>query len=85
MNRLKGKAAIVTGGAVGIGRACVQRMAEEGAKVAVFDVLEAEGRALTEALAANGHEVALWTVDVTDEAAVPRRAGSVGHLHDLKD
>ena len=70
MNRLKGKAAIVTGGAVGIGRACVQRMAEEGAKVAVFDVLEAEGRALTEALAANGQEVAFWTVDVTDEAAV---------------
>lgn len=44
MNRLVCKAAIVTGGAVGIGRACVIRMAEEGAKVAIFDLQEAEGK-----------------------------------------
>jgi hypothetical protein len=31
MNRLNSKTAIVTGGAVGIGRACVIRMAEESA------------------------------------------------------
>ncbi len=31
MNRLAGKTAIVIGGAVGIGRACVTRMAEESA------------------------------------------------------
>lgn len=70
MNRLTGKTAIVTGGAVGIGRACVQRMAEEGAKVAIFDVLDDEGQALAKALSDKGHEVAFWTVDVTDEAAV---------------
>ena len=34
MQRLKGKVAIVTGGAVGIGRAACVRMAEEGAAVA---------------------------------------------------
>ena len=35
MNRLAGKSVIVTGGAIDIGRACVSRMAEEGAKAAV--------------------------------------------------
>lgn len=69
MNRLAGKTAIVTGGAVGIGRACVQRMAEEGAKVAIFDLLEAEGRALESKLTASGHDVAFWSVDVSHEAA----------------
>jgi len=70
MNRLAGKAAIVTGGAIGIGRACVQRMAEEGAKVALFDVLETEGRELAAELTAMGHDAAFWPVDVSDEAAV---------------
>jgi len=70
MSRLAGKTAIVTGGAVGIGRACVQRMAEEGAKVAIFDVLEAEGQALADGLTAQGHTAGFWCVNVTDEAAV---------------
>jgi NAD(P)-dependent dehydrogenase (short-subunit alcohol dehydrogenase family) len=70
MNRLDGKIAIVTGGAVGIGRACVQRMAEEGAKVAIFDVLEGEGQALASELTASGHDVGFWTVDVSNETAV---------------
>jgi len=70
MNRLSGKTAIVTGGAVGIGRACVQRMAEEGASVAIFDVLQAEGKALVRELTAKGYDVEFWPVDVSDEAAV---------------
>ena len=39
MNRVKGKVCIVTGAALGIGRACAIRLAEEGAHVALFDVL----------------------------------------------
>ena len=70
MNRLAGKTAIVTGGAVGIGRACVMRMAEEGAKVAILDMLEVEGKALAADLTSKGHEVAFWPVDVADEAAM---------------
>lgn len=70
MNRLVGKVAIVTGGALGIGRACAQRMAEEGAKVAIFDRLEAEGRALADELNERGWQAAFWAVDVADEAAL---------------
>lgn len=84
MNRLSQKTAIVTGGAVGIGRACVIRMAEEGAKVAIFDTAEAEGKALADELVSKGHEVAFWPVDVTDEtgmkAAIGEAAARFGGL-----
>jgi len=46
MKRLIGKVAIVTGGALGIGRAEVIRMAEEGAAVAVLDLQTDKGEAL---------------------------------------
>jgi len=85
MPRLEHKRAIVTGGAVGIGRACVQRMAEEGAKVAIFDVLDTEGRELADTLTAQGHTVSYHTVDVTDEAAMQHAiddvAATFGGLH----
>ena len=87
MTRLAGKTAIVTGGALGIGRACAERMAGEGARVAIFDQMEAEGRALAGDLAARGHDVAFWPVDVTDEAAVKTAtdaaAARFGGLHVL--
>ena len=38
MHRLAGKVAIVTGGGVGIGRACARRLANEGADVTVADI-----------------------------------------------
>ncbi|MFS2327926.1 glucose 1-dehydrogenase [Brucella sp. H1_1004] len=85
MNRLKGKTAVVTGGAVGIGRACVERMAEEGAKVAILDLLEQEGSALADALTKKGHAVAFWKADAADEkamkAAIDAAAKQFGGLH----
>jgi len=84
MDRLTGKTAIVTGGAVGIGRACVIRMAEEGAKVAIFDRLEAEGRALAEEVTSRGGTAEFWTVDVTNEggmkSAIDQAAARFGGL-----
>ncbi len=85
MKRLIGKCVIVTGGAVGIGRACVERMVEEGARVAILDVLEAEGAALASKLAEKGHDVAFWKADVADEAnvrnAIDAAAARFGGLH----
>lgn len=43
-------AAVVTGGASGLGKATAQMLAEQGAKVAIFDLNEEAGRATAEAL-----------------------------------
>ncbi|MCX7201061.1 MAG: SDR family NAD(P)-dependent oxidoreductase, partial [Burkholderiales bacterium] len=62
-------------------------MAEEGARVAILDMLETEGKALTADLTAAGHEVAFWAVDVADEAAmkatIDAAAARFGGLHVL--
>ena len=67
---LEGKAALVTGGASGIGRATAVAMAREGARVAVADRTQ-ESAAATVALinAASGQAVAIGG-DVTSEADV---------------
>jgi NAD(P)-dependent dehydrogenase (short-subunit alcohol dehydrogenase family) len=77
MERLKGKTAIVTGGALGIGRACVIRMAEEGAAVACVDVRDAEGEALAGELRGRGLRVTYRHMDVTREAEVSRVFGEI--------
>lgn len=48
MNRFEGRVAVVTGGAKGIGAACVARLASEGAAVHIADVDEEEGRLLAD-------------------------------------
>lgn len=70
MGRLNGKAAVVTGGALGLGYAICTRMAEEGAAVLVLDTLEAEGQALADALTDQGRTVAFRRCDVTSERDV---------------
>ena len=70
MNRLTGKTAIVTGAALGLGRATAIRMAEEGASVAITDVLDDEGETLAAQLRARGLTAKYWHCDVTQEAEV---------------
>jgi NAD(P)-dependent dehydrogenase (short-subunit alcohol dehydrogenase family) len=77
MNRLKNKVAIVTGGAVGIGRATVLRMCEEGAAVAVLDVLDAEGRKFVSALTARKLKARYWHCDVASEKEVQKTVHQV--------
>ncbi len=72
MKRLSGKVAVITGGSVGIGRACAIRMAEEGARVAIFDILEKEGSSLAAELISRGFDAAFWKVDVSVEVSVKR-------------
>ena len=68
---LEDKAAIVTGGASGIGRGIALALAEAGAKVAVFDVNEAGARKTSEECALRARSVAI-RCDVTNEDDVER-------------
>lgn len=77
MNRLKGKVAVITGGALGLGRATALRMAEEGAAVAITDVLTREAGDFADELAAQGHQACSWPLDVSKEADVERVMGQV--------
>jgi NAD(P)-dependent dehydrogenase (short-subunit alcohol dehydrogenase family) len=77
MNRLQGKVAIVTGAALGLGRATALRMAEEGAAVALVDTRDADGQALASALRARDLKAAYWHCDVTSEAEVARVVAEV--------
>lgn len=70
MKRVAGKTCIITGAALGIGRACALRLAEEGARIALFDVLDDDGRALELELTGRGFDAGYWHVDVASEASV---------------
>lgn len=70
MRRFQDSVAIVTGGARGIGRAVVERLASEGATVALFDVDAAAGAASARELVAAGRSVEFVHADVTSEEAV---------------
>jgi NAD(P)-dependent dehydrogenase (short-subunit alcohol dehydrogenase family) len=50
---LANRVCIVTGGAQGIGQACAQRLAREGARIVVADVDDAKGQALAQELQAS--------------------------------
>ena len=62
--------AIVTGGAGGIGRSIAERLAAEGAGLALWDVDAATAEATAAALRIAGSEVEAFAVDVTAEASV---------------
>ena len=87
MNRLKNKVAVITGGALGLGRATAIRMAEEGAAVAILDVLDKEGEALVKELAGRDRRAKYWHCDVSREADVAKVFADVvsreGGLHIL--
>lgn len=67
---LKGKVAIVTGGGQGIGKAITLRLAQEGCKVAVFDLRPDAAEETAVEARKSGGEVKIYGVDVSDKAAV---------------
>lgn len=70
MDRVQGKVALVTGAALGIGKAMAQLLAREGAKVALTDIRDDDGKRVAESICAPGGQVAYWHLDVSREAEV---------------
>ena len=70
MNELKGKVAIVTGAASGIGRAATELFAAEGAIVIAADVQDTAGQAMIDRLAASKETACYIHADVSQEADV---------------
>jgi NAD(P)-dependent dehydrogenase (short-subunit alcohol dehydrogenase family) len=87
MDRVKGKIAIVTGGALGIGRACALLLAREGAKVAVTDIDDGNGNAVVREIEAGGGQALYLHHDVAREAdwesVVAQTVQRFGGLHIL--
>jgi glucose 1-dehydrogenase len=67
--RFVGKAAIVTGAAAGIGRACVERLAQEGAQVLLTDWHAVRGERAAEEIAASGRDVRFLRHDAGDKGS----------------
>ena len=67
MDRLTGRAALVTGAGSGIGAATAERLASEGASVLVTDMNDAAGERVAGKIVANGDTARFVHLDVTSE------------------
>jgi len=89
MNRLKDKAALVAGGASGIGRSAALLMAEEGARIVVADVNDAGGASVAAAIDQTGGTCRFVHLEVRNEEdwikAVDGAIGEFGRLDVLSN
>ena len=87
MGRLDGKVAFISGGARGMGAAEARLFAREGAKVAIGDILDDEGREVEAEINESGGDCLYIHLDVTSEAnwqdAVAATVSRFGALHIL--
>ena len=87
MGRLDGKVAFISGGARGMGAAEARLFAKEGAKVAVGDVLDDDGRQVEAEINQTGGDCVFVHLDVTSEAnwqeAIAATTSRFGGLHVL--
>jgi NAD(P)-dependent dehydrogenase (short-subunit alcohol dehydrogenase family) len=67
---LGGKVCLITGGAQGIGEACVRLFVEDGARVVFVDIHKAKGEALQAQLQQQGHDVLFMACDIGSKAEV---------------
>lgn len=74
MSRFKGRAAIVTGAGKGIGRACAERLAAEGAKVLLVARGPKDLEVVSEHIASTGGDALVFPGDVADEAVAAAMA-----------
>ena len=87
MGRLDGKVAFISGGARGMGAAEARLFAKEGAKVAIGDVLDDDGRQVEAEINQTGGDCVFVHLDVTSEAnwqkAIAAATSRFGGLHVL--
>jgi NAD(P)-dependent dehydrogenase (short-subunit alcohol dehydrogenase family) len=84
-NSLDGRVAIVTGAARGIGRAIALRYAREGAIVVIADLLEDQGKAVVEEIAATGGRGEFTRLDVANEDNWSQLVAGVKQRHGRLD
>ena len=81
---LEGKAALVTGGARGIGKEIALRFAREGADIAICDVILEETQVLAKEIQKTGRQCLAFKTDVTDskdvQAAIDKILDKLGKL-----
>ncbi|MBN2239860.1 MAG: glucose 1-dehydrogenase [Dehalococcoidales bacterium] len=87
MDRVKGKVAIVTGGANGIGEATAKLLAKEGACVGIIDIDDENGKRVIEEIKAESGDAAYTHADVSIEEEVAEAVAGIyekyGRLHIL--
>ena len=74
---IRGRVALVTGGARSLGRADAEVLAQEGAKVAIFDLNKAGAEEAAAAIVAAGGTARGYEVDVRDAGQVARAVAAV--------
>lgn len=74
---LEGRVAVVTGGASGIGEACVRRLADAGARLAVVDVDAERAREIAASIDSPAGKAKAFSLDVRDAEAVGRIAAKI--------
>lgn len=77
MHRHREKVIIITGGGRGLGRAYAERLAAEGARIAIAEIDPKAGAQVAEELRNSGHEAIFIETDVSSEAATQEMADAV--------
>ena len=83
--RLGGKTAVITGGGQGIGLACVEALAEAGARVVIADRDAKLAEAAKADLKKKGYDIEVVDMDVTDSARVTEVADQLASRYGKVD
>ena len=70
MDRVKGKVAIITGGAAGIGEATAKLLALEGASIAIVDIDDNNGKRVVGEIQSENRIAGFWHMDIAREEEV---------------
>jgi NAD(P)-dependent dehydrogenase (short-subunit alcohol dehydrogenase family) len=77
MGRLEGKNIVITGGGQGLGRAFAERVAKEGARVAIAEIDGALAEKTAQALRETGAEVQAYQTDISSAQSLENLAAAL--------